>query len=93
MLFATQTTVDLPPDLDCQMRDDLLATEKAYSQELQRADNLLHLWRVVDEYSNLGVFDVSGNAESHDPSWNPAAVQVHARQRHAAGLASVRTDG
>jgi muconolactone D-isomerase len=63
-------TVDLPQDLDPQVRADLLATEKEYSQKLQQAGKWPHLWRVVGEYSNLSVFDVSDNAELHDLLWN-----------------------
>ncbi|MGP4017521.1 muconolactone Delta-isomerase [Saccharopolyspora sp. 5N708] len=70
MLFAVRMTVDLPPDLDPGAREELLATEKAYSQELQRAGKWTHLWRVVGEYSNLSVFDVSGNAELHELLWD-----------------------
>jgi muconolactone D-isomerase len=70
MLFAVRMTVDLPLDLDPGVRDDLLATEKAYSQGLQREGKWPHLWRVVGEYSNLSVFNVSDNAELHELLWN-----------------------
>ncbi|GAB3004683.1 muconolactone Delta-isomerase [Amycolatopsis acidiphila] len=70
MLFAVQMTVELPPDLDPQVREELVTTEKEYSQKLQRAGKWPHLWRVVGEYSNLSVFDVSDNAELHDLLWN-----------------------
>jgi len=70
MLFAVRMAVELPRNLDPQVREELLATEKAYSQELQRAGKWVHLWRVVGEYSNLSVFDVAGNAELHELLWN-----------------------
>ncbi|WIX81672.1 muconolactone Delta-isomerase [Amycolatopsis carbonis] len=70
MLFAVRMDVVLPLDLDPGLRDELLATEKAYSQKLQREGKWLHLWRVVGEYSNLSVFDVSDNGELHDLLWN-----------------------
>ncbi|WP_326566399.1 muconolactone Delta-isomerase [Amycolatopsis rhabdoformis] len=70
MLFAVRMDVDLPLDLDAQFRDELLATEKAYSQKLQRAGKWVHLWRVVGEYSNLSVFDVADNGELHELLWN-----------------------
>ncbi|MEU8632603.1 muconolactone Delta-isomerase [Amycolatopsis sp. NPDC048633] len=70
MLFAVRMAVDLPLDLDPRFREELLATEKAYSQELQRTGQWVHLWRVVGEYSNLSVFDVEGNAELHELLWN-----------------------
>lgn len=68
MLFAVRMDVDLP--LDLEGRDDLLAREKAYSQELQRSGKWPHIWRVVGAYSNLSVFDVADNAELHDLLWN-----------------------
>ncbi|MEV6901597.1 muconolactone Delta-isomerase [Amycolatopsis sp. NPDC051372] len=70
MLFAVRMDVSLPLDLDPEFRDELLATEKAYSQKLQREGKWVHLWRVVGEYSNLSVFDVSDNGELHDLLWN-----------------------
>ncbi|QYN23234.1 muconolactone Delta-isomerase [Amycolatopsis sp. DSM 110486] len=70
MLFAVRMDVSLPLDLDPGFRDELLATEKAHSQKLQREGKWVHLWRVVGEYSNLSVFDVSDNGELHDLLWN-----------------------
>ncbi|MEU4666669.1 muconolactone Delta-isomerase [Amycolatopsis sp. NPDC023774] len=70
MLFAVRMDVSLPLDLDSRFRDELLATEKAYSQKLQREGKWVHLWRVVGEYSNLSVFDVADNAELHELLWN-----------------------
>lgn len=68
MLFAVRMDVDLP--LDTPGREDLLAREKAYSQELQRAGTWAHIWRVVGAYSNLSVFDVADNEELHQLLWN-----------------------
>jgi muconolactone D-isomerase len=45
--------------------DEIKAREKAYSQELQRDGRWVHLWRVVGEYANYSVFDVSSNDELH----------------------------
>ena len=68
MLFAVRMDVDLP--LDLPGREHLLAREKAYSQELQRAGQWVHIWRVVGAYSNLSVFDVADNEELHRVLWN-----------------------
>ena len=68
MLFAVRMDVDLP--LEMPGREELLAREKAYSQELQRAGQWLHIWRVVGAYSNLSVFDVADNEELHQVLWN-----------------------
>ena len=64
--FHVRMVVSLPADLDPDARADLLAREKAYSQDLQRAGRWPHLWRVVGEYANVSVFDVAGNDELHE---------------------------
>lgn len=66
MLFHVQMAVNLPVDLDAEVRAAILAREKAYSQELQRAGKWPHLWRVVGEYANVSIFDVASNDELHD---------------------------
>jgi muconolactone D-isomerase len=47
-------------------RADLLASEKAYSQELQRSGEWPHIWRVVGEYANYSVFDVDSHDRLHE---------------------------
>ncbi|PXY22861.1 muconolactone Delta-isomerase [Prauserella muralis] len=66
MLFHVRMDVHLPPDLDPEVRADVVAREKAYSQQLQREGKWPHLWRVVGEYSNISVFDVESNDELHE---------------------------
>ncbi|MCR1784157.1 muconolactone Delta-isomerase [Nocardioides carbamazepini] len=66
MLFQVRMDVDLPRDLDPAQRDDVLAREKAYSQELQRTGEWAHLWRIVGHYANISVFDVASNARLHE---------------------------
>jgi muconolactone D-isomerase len=66
MLFHVHMTVNVPADLDPGVRADVVAREKAYSQELQRAGKWPHLWRVVGEYANVSIFDVGSNDELHD---------------------------
>jgi muconolactone D-isomerase len=66
VLFHVRMDVHLPPDMDPGVRSDLLAREKAYSQELQRSGTWRHLWRIVGEYANVSVFDVGGNDELHE---------------------------
>ncbi|MDR6174645.1 muconolactone D-isomerase [Nocardioides zeae] len=70
MLFSVRMDVDIPRDLDPEVRADTLAREKAYSQELQRSGKWPHIWRVVGAYSNISVFDVDSNEELHDLLWN-----------------------
>jgi len=65
MLFHVRMQVHLPADLDAEKQDELIATEKAYSQRLQRAGKWPHIWRIVGEYANFSVFDVGSNDELH----------------------------
>lgn len=65
MLFHVRMDVQLPVDLDPEVRADLLAREKAYSQELQRSGSWPHIWRVVGEYANVSILDVASNDELH----------------------------
>jgi len=65
VLFHVHMRVDLPADLDAQVRDELISREKAYSQDLQRSGKWPHIWRVVGEYANYSIFDVGSNDELH----------------------------
>ncbi|WP_052867304.1 muconolactone Delta-isomerase [Streptomyces niger] len=69
MLFAVKMDVDLPADLDPEVKADTIAREKAYSQELQKSGKWPHIWRCVGQYANLSVFDVESNDELHDILW------------------------
>ena len=69
MLFAVRMDVDIPRDLDPAVRDERVAREKAYSQQLQRAGEWRHIWRVVGQYSNISVFDVASNERLHEILW------------------------
>jgi muconolactone D-isomerase len=70
MLFAVRMDVEIPSDLDPDLRTSTLAREKAYSQELQRAGKWPHIWRIAGQYSNLSIFDVADNEELHQLLWN-----------------------
>ena len=50
MLFQVEMTVKLPPDMPAEQAAKIKATEKAYSQELQRQGKWRHLWRVAGSY-------------------------------------------
>ncbi len=66
MLFHVRMDVHLPHDLDPEVRADIVAREKAYSQELQRAGSWPHIWRIVGEYANFSIFDVASNDELNE---------------------------
>lgn len=70
MLFAVKMDVAIPLDLDPATRDETIAREKAYSQDLQRAGKWPHIWRIVGQYSNLSIFDVDSTDELHSILWN-----------------------
>ncbi|WP_299611595.1 muconolactone Delta-isomerase [uncultured Tateyamaria sp.] len=66
MLFHVRMTVNLPHDMLETARVDILAREKAYAQDLQRAGTWRALWRVVGKYENISIFDVESPAHLHD---------------------------
>lgn len=70
MLFAVRMDVDLPLDMDPDVRTDTLAREKAYSQELQQSGRWPHIWRIAGQHSNLSILAVESNDALHDLLWN-----------------------
>ena len=70
MLFAVRMDVDIPRDLDPEVRGDLVAREKAYCQELQNSGEWVHIWRCAGQYANISVFDVTDNEALHRILWN-----------------------
>jgi len=64
--FLVHMDVNLPADLPAEEAAELKATEKAYSQQLQRSGKWPEIWRVVGAYANYSVFDVDSNDELHD---------------------------
>ena len=66
MLFHVRMDVNLPLDMDPATAAELKASEKAYSQALQRSGKWRHIWRIAGEYANYSVFDVADNQELHD---------------------------
>jgi muconolactone D-isomerase len=69
VLFAVRMDVSIPQDMEAQVKAELLADEKAYSQELQRNGEWQSIWRCVGEYANISIFDVSGNERLHEILW------------------------
>lgn len=94
MLFQVEMTVKLPPDMPAEQAAKIKATEKAYSQELQRQGKWRHLWRVAGSYANVSIFDVRDNAElqeviSNLPLFPYMEISVKPLCRHPS---SVRED-
>ncbi|EME67158.1 MULTISPECIES: muconolactone Delta-isomerase [Rhodococcus] len=69
-LFHVRMDVDIPRDLDPEVRAETVAREKAYSQELQREGKWREIWRIVGKYSNISIFDVGSADELHEILWN-----------------------
>ncbi len=65
MLFLVRMDVRIPTTMPREEADAIKATEKAYSQELQRQGKWTHLYRVVGEYANYSLFEVDSNDELH----------------------------
>lgn len=87
MLYHVRMDVQIPLEMDDEVRADLLAREKAYSQDLQRSGRWPHLWRVVGEYANVSILDVESNDALHDllsglPLFPYMNIKVTALARH-----------
>lgn len=91
MLFKVEMEVKVPRDYDPEKFEQLKAAEKARFQELQRAGNWRHIWRVVGQYANVSIFDVESNAELHDiimslPLYPFMSMRVTALCRHPSSI-------
>ena len=65
MLFFVSMDVSLPTSMPANEASALKLKEREYSQQLQRDGKWRHLWRVVGQYSNMSIFDVSSPDELH----------------------------
>jgi muconolactone D-isomerase len=77
-------------------RDDLLAREKAYSQEWQRSGHWRHIWRCAGQYANLSIFAVEGNEQLHEILWGLPlfpymAITITPLAGHPSDIAAHRT--
>ncbi|NGY60163.1 muconolactone delta-isomerase [Lentzea sp. NEAU-D13] len=93
MLFHVRMDVSLPHDLDPNRRAELLAAQQDRELELQKLGVWPHLWRVVGQYSDIGVFDVPSNDELHAflsslPLWEFTEVEVTPLAQHPSDLAA-----
>ncbi len=91
MLFHVRMDVRLPHDLPQEKAVEILAREKAYSQELQRSGKWRHIWRIAGEYANYSVFDVKDNTELHEilsglPLFKFMHIEVAPLLRHPSSI-------
>jgi muconolactone D-isomerase len=66
MLFQVRMDVQLPPELDPDVRAGLVARERDRAIELQQSGVWPQLWRIVGEYANISIFDVDSNDQLHE---------------------------
>ncbi|WP_112827094.1 muconolactone Delta-isomerase [Rhizobium cremeum] len=91
MLFHVRMDVRLPHDLPQEEAVEIIAREKAYSQELQRSGKWRHIWRIAGEYANYSVFDVKDNTELHEilsglPLFKFMHIEVAPLLRHPSSI-------
>ena len=91
MLYLVRMDVHLTHDMPAELADEIKASEKAYSQELQRAGKWQQLHRVVGEYANYSVFDVDSHDELHSilsafPLFPYMTMQVTPLARHPSSI-------
>ena len=97
MLYAVTMDVDIPRDLDEDVRTETLAREKAYCQDLQRGGEWLSIWRLPGRYANLSVFDVASHDRLHEILWNLPLfpfmeIEVQPLAQHPSALAAPTPD-
>jgi len=91
MLFHVRMDVNIPRDLPAEEAAEIIAREKAYSQELQRSGKWRHIWRIAGEYANYSLFDVRDNDELHEilmglPLFRFMDVEVTPLLRHPSSI-------
>tara|TARA_B100000749_G_scaffold257313_1_gene226574 strand:+ start:303 stop:593 length:291 start_codon:yes stop_codon:yes gene_type:complete len=91
MLFHVRMDVNIPRDLPSDEVADILAREKAYSQDLQRQGKWRHIWRIAGQYSNISIFDVVDNDELHTlisglPLFRFMLIEVAPLLRHPSAI-------
>lgn len=91
MLFKVEMIVNIPDSISSEKRAEILAKEKAYSQELQRSGKWRHIWRITGQYANVSIFDVESNEELHNlitglPLYPYMQIKVEALCRHPSSI-------
>lgn len=91
MLFKVEMIVNIPESMDKDTRAEILATEKAYSQALQKSGKWRHIWRIAGQYANISIFDVESNEELHNlitglPLYPYMDIHVEALCRHPSSI-------
>ncbi|WP_428927893.1 muconolactone Delta-isomerase [Marinibacterium sp. SX1] len=91
MLYHVHMTVNIPADLDPDEAARVKATEKAYSQDLQRQGVWRHIWRLSGLYENISIFDCRDNDHLHEvltglPLYPYMDIHVTPLNRHPSSI-------
>lgn len=91
MLYHVSMDVTIPRQLPADEVADILARERAYSQDLQRSGKWRHIWRQAGQYANISIFDVRDNTELHEilsglPLFPFMAITVTPLLRHPSSI-------
>ncbi|OOS02269.1 muconolactone delta-isomerase [Moraxella cuniculi DSM 21768] len=91
MLYHVKMDVKIPLDMPKETADAIKATEKAYSQELQRQGKWRHLWRISGQYANISIFDVDNHEELHTilqglPLYPYMSLEITPLNRHPSSI-------
>lgn len=91
MLYHVIMNVKIPDDLPADEAQQIIAREKAYSQDLQRSGKWRHIWRIAGQYANCSIFDVRDHDELHQilsglPLFRFMDIQVTPLVRHPSAI-------
>lgn len=92
-LFHVRMDVKIPHELDDATRSDVIAREKAYSQELQHSGKWQAIWRIAGKYSNISIFEVDSIEELHQILWGlplfpHMSIEINALTTHPSAIPS-----
>lgn len=90
MKFLVRIEVNLPPELDCQDRAQLLAAEAMRGKELLAKGMIFGIWRIPGRLANAGIWEATDATELHEaisslPVFPYAEVDVIALAKHPLG--------
>jgi muconolactone D-isomerase len=85
--FLVHIDISLPPEMNPEVRADLLARESARARELIQAGLLVRIWRVPGRLANVSLYRAGGATEVHAaitslPLWPWMDVHVEALAVH-----------
>lgn len=85
--FLVELTVTLPPDLDPQLRADLLAAELDMGREYQRMGVIYRIWRIPGALKNVAIWRAPDATALHAflsalPLFNYSDIKVTALAVH-----------